>query len=72
MVTEFVFAAMNQMATPASSTEPMVRSLTSRPLTVTVGGPYSRAGFRAIRVIMGRLCDACDPRNGLPHVPSGA
>src|SRR5690606_33555254 len=50
-VTEPVLAAMNQMAAATISSDPMVRSLMARPLTVTVGGPYAPAELRVFRDI---------------------
>ncbi len=57
MVTEPVLAAMNQTARAASSTKPMVRSRTSRPLTVTLDGGCSFAVFSAMRSVSGGSSD---------------
>lgn len=60
MVTDFVLAAMNQMARAAMSTEPIVRSLMSCPLTVKVEGVCAFVAFRAMGTIIGRLVRAGD------------
>lgn len=52
IVTDPVFAAMNQIASAASTTKPIVRSRMSRPLTVTVEGACGGDSLRAISLII--------------------
>lgn len=60
MVTESVLAAMNQTAAAARSTNPIVRSLMSRPFTVSVDGLCACAVLRAINPIINRFHPTSD------------
>src|SRR5690606_34795021 len=77
-VTEPVLAAMNQMAAATISSDPMVRSLMARPLTVTVGGPYAPAELRVFRDIPSIIGPAVargdfrpPPPGPVPGAPAG-